>query len=257
MPNPTDSSTLQSSIFRITGACYFWQFTIFDGNESGTVFTDPTDFSVNNQSKPTFSHHKLTCFEYADGVNTFDQFSGLTDLDIYYSKLTNAFNRASGRDIDNKYPDTPKGFAPQRPEFEIVGAFATDPLNISNIESGDGATPGQVVTVTTQTDHNLTGGTPVKIRGINVADYNISTKVSNVIDATRFQYSLEFVRANLPAGSAGGLSSANGQVLVETDTVTGASPYVFNVSMRSVFGMQGLHADGSKATGFRLSLIHI
>ena len=35
----------------------------------------------------------------------------------------------------------PKGFAPQRPEFEIVGAFATDPLNITNIESGDGATP--------------------------------------------------------------------------------------------------------------------
>ena len=40
-------------------------------------------------------------------------------------------------------------FSPQRPEFEIVGAFATDPLNITNIESGDGATPGQVVTVTT------------------------------------------------------------------------------------------------------------
>ena len=65
-----------------------------------------SDFSENNQSKPTFSHHKVTCFEYADGVNTFDQFSGLTDLDIYYSKLTNAFNRASGRDIDNKYPST-------------------------------------------------------------------------------------------------------------------------------------------------------
>ena len=108
-----------------------------------------------------------------------------------------------------------------------------------------------MVTVTTQTAHNLTGGTPIKIRGINVADYNISTKVSNVIDATRFQYSLEFVRANLPAGSAGGLSSANGQVLVETDTVTGASPYIFNCSMRSVFGMQGLHADGNKATGFK------
>ena len=63
----------------IRDSCYFWQFTIFDGNESGTVFTDPTDFSVNNQSKPTFSNHKLTCFEYADGINTFDQFSGLTD----------------------------------------------------------------------------------------------------------------------------------------------------------------------------------
>ena len=126
-----------------------------------------------------------------------------------------------------------------------------DRLNISNIESGDGATPGQVVTVTTATDHNLTGGTPIKIRGINVADYNISTKVSNVIDATRFQYSLPFVRPNLPAGSAGGLSSANGQVQVETDTVSGASPYIFNCSMRSVFGMQGLHADGNKATGFK------
>ena len=251
VPNPTDDNVKNTAIFRITGACYFWQFTFFDGDEAGLVYTDPSDFSANNQSKPTFSHHKITAFEYADGVNTLDQFSSLTDLDIYYSKLSNAFNRASNREIDQKYPTAEAAFAPQRPEFEIVGAFATDPLNITNIESGDGATPGQVVTVTTQTDHNLTGNTPIKIRGINVADYNISTKVSNVIDDTRFQYSLPFVRPNLPAGSAGGLSSANGQVLVETDTVTGASPYIFNCSMRSVYGMQGLHADGAKATGFK------
>ena len=251
VPNPTDDNVKSTAIFRITGACYFWQFTFFDGDEAGLVYTDPSDFSANNQSKPTFSHHKITAFEYADGVNKLDNFSDLTDLDIYYSKLTNAFNRASNREIDQKYPSAPKAFSPQRPEFEIVGAFATDPLNISNIESGDGATPGQVVTVTTSVNHNLTGGTPIKIRGVNVADYNISTKVSNVIDDTRFQYSLPFVRPNLPAGSAGGLSSANGQVLVETDTVPGASPYIFNCSMRSVYGMQGLHADGSKATGFR------
>ena len=251
VPNPTDNNVKSSAIFRITGACYFWQFTFFDGDEAGLVYTDPSDFSANNQSKPTFSHHKITAFEYADGVNTLDQFSDLTDLDIYYSKLSNAFNRASNREIDQKYPSAEAAFSPQRPEFEIVGAFATDPLNITNIESGDGATPGQVVTVTTQVNHNLTGGTPIKVRGINVADYNISTKVSNVIDDTRFQYSLPFVRPNLPAGSAGGLSSANGQVLVETDTVTGASPYIFNCSMRSVYGMQGLHADGAKATGFK------
>ena len=255
VPNPTDTAALSTAIFKITGACYFWQFTIFDGNESGTVYTDPTDFSTNNQSKPTFSHHKVTCFEYADGINTFDQFSALTDLDIYYSKLTNAFNRASGRDIDNKYPAAPKSFAPQRPEFEIVGAFATDPLNITSIESGDGATPGQQVTVTTSVPHNLTGGTPVKIRGVNVPDYNISTKVSSVITTTQFTYLLPFVRPNLPAGAAGGLSSANAQVLVETDTVTGASPYIFNISLRSVFGMQGMHADGAKATGFKSMVV--
>ena len=255
VPNPTDDNVRQSAIFRITGACYFWQFTFFDADESDLVYTDPVDFSTNNQSKPTFSHHKITCFEYADGVTTLPQFSDLTDLDIYYSKLTNAFNVASGRDINQKYPSAPKGFSPQRPEFEIVGAFATDPLNITAIESGDGATPGQVVTVTTQIPHNLTGGTPIKIRGINVADYNISVKVASVVDSTRFTYLLPFVRPNLPAGPAGGLSSANGQVLVETDTVTGASPYIFNTSLRSVYGMQGMHADGKKADGFRSMVV--
>ena len=256
VPNPTDNDVKESAIFRITGACYFWQFTIFDGNELETVYTDPVNFSNANKSKPTFSHHKLTCFEYADGVNKISQYSDLTDLDIYYSKLSNAYNKASAnREITQKYPTAPKGFAPQRPEFEIVGAFATDPLNITKIESGDGATPGQVVTVTTALPHNFTGGTPIKIRGVNVADYNISTKVSSIINDNSFTYLLPFVRANLPAGEVGGLSSANAQVLVETDTVSGASPYIFNISMRSVFGMQGMHADGKKATGFKSMVV--
>ena len=256
VPNPTDPDAKQSAIFRITGACYFWQFTIFDGNELETVYTDPVNFSSANKSTPTFSHHKLTCFEYADGVNKISQYSDLTDLDIYYSKLSNAYNKASAnREITQKYPVAPKGFSPQRPEFEIVGAFATDPLNITKIESGDGATPGQVVTVTTALPHGFTGGTPIKIRGVNVADYNISTKVSSIINETSFTYLLPFVRANLPAGEVGGLSAANAQALVETDTVSGASPYIFNISMRSVYGMQGMHADGKKATGFRSMVV--
>ena len=43
--------------------------------------------------------------------------------------------------------------------------------------------------------------------------------------------------------------------MVETDTVSGASPYIFNNSMRSVYGMQGMHADGKKATGFRSMVV--
>lgn len=35
------------------------------------------------------------------------------------------------------------------------------------------------------------------------------------------------------------------------DTVASASPYVFNVSLRSTFGMCGLHADGADASGFK------
>ena len=175
---------------------------------------------------------------------------------MYYSKISNAFNRASGREIDQKFPSQAESFSKQRPEWEIVGAFASDPVKISNIISGDGATPGTIVTVTTQIAHDLSAGTPIKIRGISEADYNISTKVVQVIDETRFTYALPFVRANLPAGQPAGLSiGSNASVTIETDTVSGASPYIFNVSLRSVYGMHGMHADGSKADGFRSMVV--
>ena len=45
-----------------------------------------------------------------------------------------------------------------------------------------------------------------------------------------------------------GLPTLDGdeKVVADTDTVSGASPYIFNCSLRSVFGMCGMHADGSK-----------
>jgi hypothetical protein len=246
VPNPTDSTVNSSAIFRVTGACYFWQFSFFDGDETGLVYTDDSDFSSNNQSKPTFSHHKLSCFEYADGVNVPTGFA-ITDLDMYYSKLSNAFNTETGRNIDQKWPSEPLGFSKQRPEWEIVGAFASDPINISTIISGDGATASTVITVTTTSAHNLTAGTPIKIKGVGVDDYNVSTKVQSVTSATQFTYLLSFVRSNLPASP----SASSATVTIETDTVSGASPYIFNCSLRSVWGMNGIHADGAKASGFR------
>lgn len=35
IPNPTNDTVPYSAIFRITGACYLWQFSIFDGDEIG------------------------------------------------------------------------------------------------------------------------------------------------------------------------------------------------------------------------------
>ena len=253
VPNPTDVYGPTSAIFRITGACYFWQFSIFDGDDLGPVYTDSTDFSVNNQSFPTFSHHKLTCFEYADGVNL-HQDTGLTDLDMYYAKLSNAFNLASGRDIDDKYPANPDGFAKQRPEWEIVGAFANDPIKISTIQSGSGGVASNQVTVKTEIPHELTAGTPIKISGVGPANYNISTKVQSINpnDLTEFTYLLFNFPINLQT-PAQGIDSAF--VTIDTDTVSGASPYVFNISLRSVWGMNGMHADGSKASGFRSMVV--
>ena len=247
VPNPTDISAPATALFRVTGTCYFWQFSIFDADESKAVYTDPVDFSANNRSIPSFSHHKLTCFEYADGVNKIDRFN-LTDLEIYYSKLSNAFNIASTRDIDQKFPTSTDGFAAQRPEFEIVGAFASDPIAISVIKSGDGSTAGTVVTVTTSTPHGFSSGTPIKINGVSSPEYNISTKVASILAEDEFTYLLPSVPATLPATPT---PTTNQTITIETDTVTGASPYIFNVSLRSVFGMNGVLADGAKATGFK------
>jgi hypothetical protein len=254
VPNPTDPAVDRSAVLRITGTCYLWQYSMFDGDPNSFVYTDPDDFSEVNQSLPNFSHHKLSCFEYADGVNNIGTY-GLTDLDMYYSKVSNAFN--AYRDIDQKFPSDRFGFAKMRPEWEIVGAFATDPINIANIIAGNGFTANSVVTVTTNEPHGLTVGTPIKISGVGGAGitdpYNVSTTVQNVLDTTSFTYLLPSF-ASYPTLNPSP-SSAGAQAIIETDTVSGASPYIFNISLRSVWGMQGLLADGDKAAGFKSTVL--
>jgi hypothetical protein len=255
VPNPTDSSVSNSAVFRVTGACYFWQFSIFDAEPTDLVYTNPNNFGSNYKSIPNFSHHKLTCFEYADGANKVTLSNGyytdLTDLDMYYSKVSNAYN--AYRNIDQKFPASKDGFSKKTPEWEIVGAFASDPINISTIISGNGASPTNIVTVTTSTPHNLSQGTPIKVKGVSGSGvtypYNVSTTIQNVLSPTSFTYLLPSLASypNInPSPSASGAT-----VTVETDTVSGASPYIFNISLRSIWGMNGLHADGSKASGFR------
>jgi hypothetical protein len=254
VPNPTDSNVDKAAIFRITGACYFWQFSLFDGDETGLVYTNPTNFGATYQSTPTFSHHKLTCFEFCDGVNKVGSY-GITDLDMYYSKVSNAYNAI--RNIDQKFPANELGFAKQRSEWEIVGAFASDPINVSSIISGNGSVASSVVTVTTTEAHGLNSGTPIKIKGVSgsgvVSPYNISTKVQNVLSDTQFTYLLPGLASYPTINPSPSASSVT--VTIETDTVSGASPYIFNISMRSVWGMNGLHADGSKASGFKSTVV--
>lgn len=252
VPNPTDN-TPESAIFRMTGAGYYWQFTFFDGNPDSTVYTNNTNFGEGNKATPLFSHHKLTGFAYADGVNVVDQlqFGNLTDLDMYYAKVGNAYN--SFRDISQKFPQDEFGFYKRNPEFQIVGAFASDPLRIAEIISGNGVTASPLVTVTTVEPHGLNIGTPFKVDDVtgpgNTAPYNISTRVQSIIDEDTFTYLIPNFVDNQDLNPAPNFSSAT--VTIETDTVEGASPYIFNVSLRSVYGLNGLDADGSKATGFR------
>ena len=59
VPDPQNDNIERSAIFRVTGACYLWQFSIFDGDPNGTVYKDYNT----NAFVPNFSHHKLTVFE--------------------------------------------------------------------------------------------------------------------------------------------------------------------------------------------------
>ena len=84
-------------------------------------------------------------------------------------------------------------------------------------------------------------------------NYNISTTVQTIVSSTSFTYLLPALESYVTINPSPTFSGAT--VTVETDTVSGASPYIFNCSLRSVWGMNGLHADGSKASGFRSTVV--
>ena len=49
VPDPTAGSIDRAAIFRVTGGCYFWQFSFFDGPKTG-VYTDPAPTQCINTS---------------------------------------------------------------------------------------------------------------------------------------------------------------------------------------------------------------
>ena len=78
-------------------------------------------YSKDFSQKGTFkkSHHKLTCFEYADGINT-KELTGITDLAMYYYKVMNAYGDDTGNREITDYPGA-TDFEPNSPEYKIVG----------------------------------------------------------------------------------------------------------------------------------------
>ena len=253
VPDPENNGIERTALFRVTGVCYFWQFTMFDGNPNGIVYKDYTS----NTFVPSFSHHKLTCFEYADGVNNVkidDGFItnrdfGRTDLDMYYEKVGIAYGQSSGRAIEPDYPSTALDIQPKIDEYRIVGSTGV-PFNIESIIAGDGSTSTKTITVTLQEDAvGLDVDTPFRIEGVAAAGFNGQFVVTDKVSARVAKYTVQ----NAPSVAS---PAATGAVLsLQSDTVTSASPYIFNCSLRSVFGMNGLHADGSKATGFKSMVV--
>jgi hypothetical protein len=260
VPNPEDTTVENSSIFNVTGTCYFSIFTFLDADTTKTVFRDYTD----NRFVPNFSHHKLASFAYADGVNKVvlgnTEQTDLTDLDMYYYKVAKAYGDLTGRNVID-YPSN-NDFETSVDEYRIVGSLQANPFGVSSIYGGNGTTTAKnVITVTTKDlltgddkPHGLSVDSPVLISGVTVDGnaFNGSFTVKEVVGLTTFTYTSTAEPANA-SPSSGDYESAI--VTIESDTVSSASPYVFNCSIRSVYGLCGMWADGAKADGFKSMVV--
>jgi len=250
VPNPTEDGVSRSAIFRLTGGCYLWQFTILDGDPKGSVYKDYTT----NRYASNFSHHKLTAFEYADGVNGvgIGTSSTTTDLQMYFHKVQQAYGDTSGRALGD-FPGT-QDMQPKLPEYEIVGPVFTNNVGITSIRAGAGSKTNTSTTVTVDcsTAHGLVVDSQFRVSGVNTYPtiYNGNFVVTGVSSERIFTYQTS-------SPPLDGLPSLDGDeiVVADTDTVSGASPYIFNISLRSTYGMCGMHADGSKATGFKSMVV--
>ena len=257
VPDPEAGAIGGSAIFRVTGGCYFWQFSFFDGPSTG-VYKDPAQPSAS--SPPTYSHHKLTCFEYADGKNiqsgvndTSSNALVTTDLDLYYQKIAKAFS-----DIpDSTSVISADELQKRVEENRIVGPNTSGPKTVSSVVTDFASTNVFTTTaeVTTADDHGFSVGTPVLISGITGTDasrFNGSYYISEIPTTTTFRYIIKDPGTGAPSGNP---TATNATVEVEVDNVDSSSPYIFNISLRSTWGMQGMHADGSKATGFKSMVV--
>ena len=170
---------------------------------------------------------------------------------MYYEKVGLVYGQASGRQISPDFPSSGLDIQPKIDEYRIVGPTGAEVL-ITNIISGDGTTPTTEITVTLEANNPITSGlevdTPFKITDVST-EYNGEFVVSEKLSANSIKYQVQ----NAPV--VANPTATGAKLFLSSDTVTSASPYIFNISLRSVFGMCGVHADGNKATGFRSMVI--
>lgn len=233
VPEPTDSSLATTSIFKVTGACYFWQFSLFDALPNtdssglGGVYNYPQSTQIVNAD---YSHHKVTCFTYADQ----------TDLNLFYSKASKAFASV---------PDASGELESRVQENRIVGPLqqaGQKPISAISII-------GSIATATSSGPHEVFEGQQITIGGVTGAYSSINGTyyVTKVNSPTEFT----FIVLGQTPGSVPSNSLTNAIVKAEIDTVDSSSPYIFNCSLRSTYGLCGLWADGNLVTGFKSMVV--
>ncbi len=328
VPDPANDEIKRCALFRLTGACYIWQFTIKD-NKSILE-----------------SHHKLTAFEYAN----------VEQLEEYYKKIDKYSRKDDGNSLGGRFLDAQDLLLKNKQFIAQLAVARTELTNsgfnaIINDTTAAGDTRGQACADDTallieQIAYNLAYGGNDRVydaaqfyidnaattilgeeqysidvfneaRDIcNEVVCNVTVDVSAFSDPSLnyseqsgfksqvFDYTLipdntvnsedntdpnncsnvrssittlwaiitttvDAIDLNPATAEVSGTrttpedASEYNQRIEEnrivgfvqnkylSDTVASASPYVFNISLRSVWGMCGLLADGAQSTGLR------
>ena len=253
VPDPADKEQPRTSMFNVTGGAYIWQFTIKDGDLTtksplydsndgvGKVYYRKNDSA--NLAIPEYSHHKITVFEYAQK----------SELELYYTKIAKAFSQYQPT-IDDL-----NEFGPKIQETRIVGPLS-DLRSIQSLKVTDSAPVGTVtVEVTTKIAHGYIVGQYFAVQENGLDDaLNGTFDVVEIDPINRRKFKFEVATTVSALGlqnnqtySAGNGLSNTAFVQAEVDSVESASPYMFNLSIRSTWGICGLHANGAKASGFK------
>ena len=94
--------------------------------------------------------------------------------------------------------------------------------------------PTTTITVTTSSAvAGLDVDTPFRISGMSATGYNGKFVVNDKVDSTNITYKVQ----NAPSDALPTVAGAT--LALSSDTVTSASPYIFNISLRSVYGVCG------------------
>lgn len=257
VPSPTNSNIERSCIFRLTGSSVPERVTFFDANPNDNCYRDYTT----NKITPNFSHHKLACYGFVDGVNKVsiqDDFLSVTttrtDLEMYYEKIAAVYGLSSGRAIQDAVYNSSVtvDIEPIIDEYRIIGSKGKE-IGITSIRAGDGITATNTITATLSEKIDELGiDTPIQVNGVGQAGYDgqyIVFGVNNIGNTTTVQYKSSIVPSVINPSSVG--ASLN----IVVDSVTSSSPIIRQNTLRSVYGMCGFHADGDKVSGFKSAVV--
>ena len=257
VPDPADANQPRTSIFNLTGGCYLWQFTIKDGDLSANsplydevARVGKVYYQYNNSIQkaiPEYSHHKICIMEYAD----------TEELDNYYEKVGRAFSRFQPEIDDGEFETLVQ-------ENRIVGPLS-DTRRIESIKLVEISGKTRAI-VTTKIDHGYFIDQYIAILNTGLSNSLNGTFKVTALDSENpriFEYEVASTISamgnpalinNTTYNITNGLNS-NAVSQAEIDSVESASPYVFNCSIRSTWGLCGMWADGAKATGFKSMVV--